>query len=99
MYQGLPTFRAGGVTSRTDFLRVEEGSGHKSALTPTYFSHNHFSSSLAAAKGGRFEYLPTLCVLAELSAGCLYLLDSYSASFSWTDGFVYNVSSYRDYRL
>eukprot|EP00752_Nemacystus_decipiens_P002970 g2759.t1 len=30
---------------------AEEGSGHnKSALTPTYFSHNHFSSSVATAK-------------------------------------------------
>lgn len=59
MYKGLPTFRAGGVTCRTDYLR-EEGTDHKSALTPTYFSHDHFSSSLAAAKGGRTLYVRAL---------------------------------------
>lgn len=56
MYKGLPTFRAGGVTSCIDTLRVDDGNGHKSALTPTYFSHNHFSSSLADAEGGLGSY-------------------------------------------
>ncbi|CAM9858287.1 unnamed protein product, partial [Ectocarpus sp. 13 AM-2016] len=43
MNQKLPTFRAGGVTSRIDLVRGD----HKSALAPSYFSHNHFSSPLA----------------------------------------------------
>ncbi|CAM9382975.1 unnamed protein product [Ectocarpus sp. 6 AP-2014] len=43
MNQKLPTFRAGGVTSRVDLVRGD----HKSALAPSYFSHNHFSSPLA----------------------------------------------------
>lgn len=51
MYKGLPTFRAGGVTSRIDYFQVDEGRGHKTALAPSYFSHNHFSSSLADAEG------------------------------------------------
>lgn len=55
MYKGLPTFRAGGVTSRTDYFQVDEGGGHKTALTPSYFSHNHFSSSLADAGGERLS--------------------------------------------
>ncbi|CAM9565022.1 unnamed protein product, partial [Hapterophycus canaliculatus] len=49
----MATFRAGGATSRINSLRVadsaDEGSGHKTALTPTYFSRNHFSSPLADA--------------------------------------------------
>lgn len=69
MYKGLPTFRAGGVASRTDYLRVEDDSGHKSALVPTYFSHNHFSSSLAAAKGGGSE-----CECASSPACCGWLV-------------------------
>ncbi|CAM9948679.1 unnamed protein product [Scytosiphon promiscuus] len=47
----MATFRAGGVTSRINSLRkpdaADEGSGHKTALTRTYFSRNHFSSPLA----------------------------------------------------
>ncbi|CAM9288605.1 unnamed protein product [Ectocarpus fasciculatus] len=43
MNQKLPTFRAGGLTSRIDLVRGD----HKSALAPSYFSHNHFSSPLA----------------------------------------------------
>lgn len=51
MYKGLPTFRAGGVMSRADYLRPDGGSNHKTALTPSYFSSNHFSSSLAGMDG------------------------------------------------
>lgn len=55
MYKGLPTFRAGGVASCIDYSSVrgdyEGGGGHKSALTPTFFSHDHFSSSLADTEG------------------------------------------------
>lgn len=71
MYKGLPTFRAGGVTARTDYLRAEEGSGHKSALMPTYFSHDHFSSSLAAAKGGIIGYLRALVCCGWVLVGFL----------------------------
>lgn len=53
MYKGLPTFRAGGVTSRKDYFQLDEGNGHKTALAPSYFSHNHFSSSLSDANGER----------------------------------------------
>ena len=63
--KGLPTFRAGGVASCIDSsVRAEEGGGsHKTALTPTFFSHDHFSSSLADTEGvgiGRWAYIRML---------------------------------------
>ena len=54
MYKGLPTFRAGGVASCIDSAAraADDGGGsHKTALTPTFFSHDHFSSSLADTEG------------------------------------------------
>lgn len=51
MYKGLPTFRAGGVTSCIDDVRADEGTNRKTALTPSYFSHDHFSSSLTNTEG------------------------------------------------
>lgn len=53
-YKGLPTFRAGGVASCMDSAvrAAHDGGGsHKTALTPTFFSHDHFSSSLADTEG------------------------------------------------
>lgn len=57
---GLPTFRAGVSTARHDIgTRVDDGINHKSALKPSFFSHNHFSSSLAD-NGGGFERIEGL---------------------------------------
>lgn len=56
-HKGLPTFRAGGSTARNDLAtsRVDDGINHKSALKTSFFSHDHFSSSLAKSEGVRFE--------------------------------------------
>lgn len=55
MNKGLPTFRAGGSTARNDLgtRRVDDGINHKSALKTSFFSHDHFSSSLAKSEGMR----------------------------------------------
>lgn len=57
MHKGLPTFRAGGSTSRNNLAtsRDEDGVNHKSALKPSFFSHDHFSSSVAKSEGAVCE--------------------------------------------
>ena len=65
MCKGLPTFRAGGIASsfidygvRADQSGGGGSGGHKkTALTPTFFSHDHFSSSLADTEGADVRLL------------------------------------------
>lgn len=55
MHKELPTFRAGGVAARANASSFgadeTNNSNRKTALTPSFFSNNHFSSSLADAEG------------------------------------------------